>query len=386
VLKYIYVLNNRVVIEDMMLKVTSIKLIVCMLLLQCLSACSTTPEKKEEYVFYPPLPSPPRIQYLTSLSGPADLINDESAFSRFVLGDDKQDDAGVKKPYGVSIKDGIIYLVDIRGSGYAMFDLKQNKFDMVHGSFSGKMNKPINIFVDDDGSRFVTDTIRNVVIVFDKNDEFVKVIGDGKSFKPADILIVDERLFISDIKNHIIQVYDKDTDKKLYTIGKVGSSEGELFFPANMTLSPDNHLYISETGNFRIQEFTLDGEFIRSMGKVGTGVGQFARPKGISIDRDGNIYVVDAAFQNIQIISKEGEMLMFFGEPGGRKDNINLPADVLVDYDHVSYFQKYAKPGFKLEYILLVTSQFGASKLNVFGYGQMDGVDYSSSKPDEVIQ
>jgi len=42
---------------------------------------------------------------------------------------------------------------------------------------------------------------------------------------------------------------------------------------------------------------------------------------------------------------------------------------VKVDYDSVSLFQKRAAPGFKLEYLILVTSQFGAHKVSVYGFG-----------------
>ena len=273
-----------------------------LLLIQLLIACSSTPEKTTEFIFYPPLPDTPKIQYLTSFSGPDDLAEDKNAFSDFILGDDAKKNSGVTKPYGVSIKDGIIYLVDIRGAGFATFDLKQKKFAMVHGSFDGKMLKPINIFIDNEHNKFVTDIKRNVVIVFGKNNEFVRTIGDGKTFKPSDVLVVDEKVFISDVKNHAIQVYNKKTAKKLYTIdGSNGEREGVLYFPTNIALSPDDHLYVSATMNFNIQEYTLEGIFIRNIGKVGDSFGQFARPKGISIDKDGNIYVADASFQNINI-------------------------------------------------------------------------------------
>ncbi|MDH5712287.1 MAG: hypothetical protein OEZ15_11595, partial [Gammaproteobacteria bacterium] len=237
--------------------------------------------------------------------------------------------------------------------------------------------------IDQDGNKYITDTIRSLILVYDKENKFVKIIGDGKTFKPSDVLIVDNKLFITDIKNHRILVLDKTSNEQLYTIGSVGSKEGELFYPTNLALGPDNHLYISETTNFRIQKFTLDGKFVKSFGKVGSGLGQFSRPKGIAIDRKGRMHVVDAAFENVQIIDSEGKLLMFYGEPGPHRANINLPADVVIDYDNIDYFRKYAKPGFQIEYIILVSSQFGNSKVNVFGFGKMAGMNYSDSQITE---
>lgn len=355
-----------------------------LILSSILSGCAGISEKDEERSpFYPPLPDPPRIQYLTTFSGPNDLSGNDSGFSRFVLGDESSDSAVINKPYGVAIKDNVLYVVDIRGPGYALFDLKNKTFDMIFGSFSGKMKKPINIFIDQDGSKYITDTVRSLVLVYDKENKFDRVIGDGKTFKPSDLLIVGNRLFITDLKNHRIVVIDKNTNEQLYTIGSAGSKEGELFYPTNLALGPDNHLYVSETGNFRVQKFTLDGQFVKSFGKVGTGLGQFARPKGIAVDRDGRLHVVDAAFENVQIINKDGKLLMFYGEPGSHPSNINLPTDIFIDYDHIDYFRKYAKPGFDIEYLILISSQFGNNKVNVFGFGRMENMDYSNSQTTE---
>jgi len=344
-----------------------------------LSGCAGFSDKNADDIFYPPLPDAPRIQYLTSFSDPRDLTKDGTGFSDFVLGTEEKGAMLIKKPYGVTIRDGVIYVVDIRGPGYALFDLKNKKFDVIYGSFSGKMRKPINITIDADGTKYISDTIRSLVLVYDKTNTFLKIIGDGESFKPSDVLIVDNKLFITDIKNHRVVVLDKTTNQQLYTIGTVGSKEGELFYPTNLALGPDNNIYVSETGNFRVQKFTLDGKFLKSFGKVGTGLGQFARPKGVAVDRQGRMHVVDAAFENVQIMNSDGKLLMFYGEPGPARANLNLPTDIYIDYDNVDYFRQYAKPGFELQYIILVASQFGDSKVNVFGFGRMKDMDYSDS-------
>lgn len=169
---------------------------------------------------------------------------------------------------------------------------------------------------------------------------------------------------------------DRRSGKVVNKIGKVGSKEGELFFPTNLTIGADNHLYISDTGNFRVQKFTLQGEFVRSYGSIGSGLGQFARPKGIARDKQGRVYVVDSAFENVQVLNNDGKLLLFFGQAGNKPGDMNLPADISINYNNLEYFQPYAHPGFKLEYILLVSSQFGANKINAYGFGRMEGMDY----------
>ena len=343
-----------------------------------LTSCTLLSEKEsQKTVFYPEAPSPPRIQYLTSFSGPNDLIDSNKSLNSFLLGKESTESALITKPYGVSIHDGVIYVVDTRGPGYATFNLKTSKFDVVHGSFSGKMHKPINITIDKNGDKYITDTQRRLVLVYDINDKFVRIIGDGESFTPSDVLIIDNKLFVTDVKKHLIRVLNKESGKELYTIGKAGSDKGQLFYPTNMTLGINGNIFVSETGNFRVQEFTQKGKFVKTYGKVGTGVGDFARPKGIATDKDGRLHVVDAAFENVQVMNKDGKALMFYGGPGAKRHNINLPTDIVIDYDHNAYFQKYVDPGFKLEYVILVASQFGLNKVVVFGFGEKQGFDYS---------
>ena len=66
-------------------------------------------------------------------------------------------------------------------------------------------------------------------------------------------------------------------------------------------------------GNFRVQEFDNEGEFVREFGSIGRQAGQFARPKGIGVDAEGNIYVVDTAFGNFQIFDPRGRLLLAVG-------------------------------------------------------------------------
>jgi sugar lactone lactonase YvrE len=358
---------------------TAIGLAALALALGLAAGCATTVDSKSARatVFYPPLPNPPRIQYLATFSGPNDVGATRSAFVDFLIGKESTEVEAIKKPYGVAIHDGRIYVIDTRGGGYAVFDLAQRRFAMVEGSGGGKLLKPINITIEPDGTKYVTDTGRDQIVVFDARDRYRRAYGTTGQFKPGDVAVVGERLYVSDLKHHEVQVLDKSSGEVLFKIGKAGSKDGEFIFPTNLAIGPDQNLYVADTGNFRIEKFTLDGGYLRSFGAVGVGFGQFARPKGVALDRDGRLYAVDAAFQNIQVLSPEGQLLMFFGSAGDDPENINLPTQVVIDYDNVDYFQRYADPKFRIEYVILVASQFGASKVNVYGFGRMEGMDYA---------
>lgn len=340
-----------------------------------LAGCAGTPDSSEKIstaVFYPPTPNSPRIQYLTSFSGASDIEKEQkSDLARFVLGEEKKPIAQVVKPYGVALYENKIYVADTRGSGYAIFDLNSNRFEEIFG-----MKKPINITIDSDGTKYVTDTELDQVLVFDRNDHRIQTFGRLGEYKPTDVAIYGNKLFVSDIQNHQIHVLNKETGEKLYTIGSAGSKEGQLFQPTNLAIDSSGNVYVSETGNFRVQEFTPDGRFMRTIGEIGTSYGKFARPKGVALDREGLLYVVDAAFQNVQVFDSDGRILMSFAGPGVGPGELRLPTDISIDYGSVAYFQKYADPGFHLEYIILVANQFGPNKVNVYGFGKMQGMVY----------
>lgn len=365
-------------------------LVYTLVILLTLAGCNTvsvSPKAEEAPVFYPPLPNPPRIQYLASYSSVADLRQPVSKFLDFIVGEDK-DNAGVSKPYGTAIYDGKIYVIDTRGPGYAVFDLVKRKYKLVTGSGGGSMQKPINIAIDKDGTRYITDTGREQVLAFDANDRFLRAYGKAGEFKPAGIVVDDEHLYITDLQKQQVIIIDKLSGNVLSRFGKAGSSPGELFFPTNITFGPNKNLYISDTGNYRIEEFSITGEFVQSFGSVGISLGKFARPKGVALDRDNRMYVVDAAFENVQMLDKSGKLLMFFGAPGDAPENINLPTTIFIDYDNVALFKSKAAPGFNIEYLILVASQFGPNKVNVYGFGKMDGKNYpdNSTIEPKIIQ
>ncbi len=333
------------------------------------------PAPDQAALFYPSPPAQPRLQFLTRLSSQRDLAADPGGFMDFVFGEETTEGHLVRKPYGVTLYDGSVFVVDTRNSGYGVFDLRQRSTRIVHGYGGGVMKKPINITIEADGTRYVTDTDRKQILVFDKQDKFLRALGKPDQFKPIDVAVVGDRLYVSDLDHHEIQVLDKYSGEVLFRFGEVGSETDQLFQPTNLAIGPDDSLYISDTGNFRVQKFSLDGKYLQTFGQIGTALGRFARPKGITVDRDQRLYIIDAAFENIQILDSDGSPLLVFAQPGDNRGNINMPTAIKIDYDNVEYFQQFAAPGFKLEYVILVASQFGINKVVVFGFGERQDME-----------
>jgi DNA-binding beta-propeller fold protein YncE len=339
-----------------------------------LTACASAPPKQQESpVFFPPAPELPRLQYLTSFSGLQD-VEEQSAFNRFVVGE--KPNVKLDKPYGVAIFDSKIYVCDTN-STVIIFDLMNKSFAPLKGAVGpGRLIQPTNITIEKDGTKYVADPLRGQIVVFGRDDAYLRAYGEPGGWKPVDVVAYEDKLYVADIANGQIRVFDKQSGEMLKSFGSGGDPSQRLDRPTNLALDGEGYLYVTDLGRFQVVKFDRDGHFKMAFGSLGDGPGHFARPKGIAVDRDGHLYVVDAAFSNVQIFNKEGRVLMFFGGSGDQPGNFILPAKVTLDFDNLAYFQQFAQPNFQIDYLVLVTSQFGPRLVNVLASGRERGKKY----------
>ena len=110
--------------------------------------------------------------------------------------------------------------------------------------------------------------------------------------------------------------YKHGEDPYLQTLGTTGvGGEGNHQFknPDGIAVDPgpNGHIYVADKGNERVQEFTKAGAYVRTFGVTGQ-AGQdnahFNWPMGVSVDPGpgGCVYVADSGNARIQIFSKEG--------------------------------------------------------------------------------
>ena len=68
-----------------------------------------------------------------------------------------------------------------------------------------------------------------------------------------------------------------------------------------IAFGPNDLLYLTDSGNHRVQVFDKDGTFIAKWGSEGDGKGQFSAPESIDIDSAGHVYVADTTNNNVQV-------------------------------------------------------------------------------------
>ncbi|NOY82038.1 MAG: hypothetical protein GXP31_13660 [Kiritimatiellaeota bacterium] len=365
------------------------------LVLLLVAGCATSPkEQAQGPIFFPRPPQKPRLQFLQSYSTEGDLGGGPSPFAQFIAGKSPPQ-REIGKPYGVALHQGKLYVCDTAISAVDILDLETRQMRYFAPSNDGRLVTPINIAIDHDGTRYIADTGRGQVLIFGSDGTFRGAIGKRSSapvrrghmaasrglapqrkkpkaaaagLKPTDVAVVGNRLYVVDFNGKVVRVYDKETREPLFTIPKDPTDEdGKLFMPTNLAVDSQGRVYVSDIGRFCVQQYDPDGKFLRRFGAIGDRPGEFARPKGVGVDRQDRLYVVDAAAQVVQIFDADGKLLLFFGEPGSELA-LNLPAKVVLDYDNVRYFEKQVAPGYEIEYLVLVTNQYGSRKVDVYGF------------------
>ena len=341
-----------------------------LLLSGCAGRDGPKPGEEPEYVLIPPPPEQPRIQFLASYSKDLDVLAPLSGMRRFIVGD--REGRELAKPYGVAIHDGQLLVCDTKLGIVAVFDLVAETLEILGEGPNGQLGKPINITVDDDGTRYVVDSELNRVMVYDADNRYVRAIGDPEAWAPTDVAILGKRLYVTDKKKGQIVLVEKMTGEELRRFDQPSEGEDNLYLPTNLALGVDGSVYVTETGGFRVLKFDDRGERVQTFGSLGKMRGQFVRPKGVAVDREGRVYVVDASTEVVQIFNADAKLMLFFGGAGNHPGGLNIPAKVVIDYDNIDLFADRVAPGFKIEYLVIVTSQFGLNKVNVFGFLEPD--------------
>eukprot|EP00002_Diphylleia_rotans_P026850 TRINITY_DN5370_c0_g2_i1.p1 TRINITY_DN5370_c0_g2~~TRINITY_DN5370_c0_g2_i1.p1 ORF type:complete len:439 (+),score=78.63 TRINITY_DN5370_c0_g2_i1:48-1364(+) len=141
-------------------------------------------------------------------------------------------------------------------------------------------------------------------------------VGPGQFNGPWGVAVhpMTGEIYVADYSNHRIQVFTPEFEF-IRTIGSRGNQNGEFFYPVAICFTPEGDLVVSEHMNHRIQKLRTDGTSLWTVGTLGNGNAQFCNHYGLTIDRHGFIYVSDWANGRIQKFSPDGAVLLIINMP-----------------------------------------------------------------------
>ncbi len=203
----------------------------------------------------------------------------------------------------------------------------------------GVMRFPQAVAIGPDGSSYVADQASHVVQVFGPDGVFRREVGISGT-KPGQLGAVgaiavagDNTLLVADGSNRIDH-FDAN-GALLNSWGSTGSGVGQFRFGngggnsaaagGGLAVSGDV-VYVADTGNDRIQRFSLDGGHGAEIVAPGT----LANPRGIAV-RGTRLLVADDQHHRVVVFDTGGHLLKVVGSSGSGPGQLNFPYGVAAD-------------------------------------------------------
>jgi len=298
-------------------------------------------------LIWPLPPDPPRVRWVAQYTDMAKVkpSQKKSAWLEKLTGTRPPDESlELRKPYGVTTdRRGRIYIADTELQSVFIVDPRTKTVERRQASSRAPMSLPVGLAVDADDRLFVSDAALHSLICFTPAGAPVALFGTSALGRPGGIAIDPQRhrLYVADAKESRIAVFDTTNFKLIGYYGgpgKPGQHENGTFLgPTNVALDRQGNIYVSDTGNCRIQILDPAGKFVRTFGQQGDRPGEFIRPKGIAVDSEGHVYVADAEFNNFQILTAQGQPLLAVGVLGGEPGQFTLIAGLAIDTEDQVY-------------------------------------------------
>ncbi len=213
------------------------------------------------------------------------------------------------------------------------------------GSGNGQFNDSFGVAVDSSGDVYVTDWWNYRIEEFSSTGTYLTQWGSGPGTGngqfgndayeggPIGIAINSNGdVYVADTENNRIEEFSS-TGAYITQWGSAGTGNGQFNGPEGVAVSSSGDVYVTDWHNNRIQEFSSSGAYITQWGSAGTGNGQFDfnNSIGIAIDSSGDVYVVDTDNERIQEFSSSGTYITQWGSFGIGDGEFESPQGIAVD-------------------------------------------------------
>ncbi len=213
------------------------------------------------------------------------------------------------QPTGIDVNPSHIFIADVNPPKVQKFN-KDTTFVILWDTLltaNDTMETPMGLDVSS-GFVYVSDKTASVIYVFTLTGTYERTIGtpgtsNGQLNGPEGLVVVDSFIYVADTDNDRISIFKTNGDF-VSAFGSSGTESGKFDQPSDIAYW-NKFLFVCDLGNNRIQIFTKTGDFILSFGSSGTSPGQFSSPRAISIDLNGNVYVSDTGNDRIQVFKIE---------------------------------------------------------------------------------
>jgi len=279
-----------------------------------------------------------------------------------------------KYPYGIAVDpSGNVFVADAsnyrieKTSNSGGFILEWGNQFYRAGIKPGEFDTPFDVAVDSSRNVLVTDSGNNRIQEFTNTGKFIRAWGSRGSatgqFVGLAGIAVDSsgNVFVADSGNHRIQKFQLATTCPKGTEitsgvcfitkwGSYGPANGQFHLPVDVAVDSSGNVFVTDSGNNRIQKFQLASPcpagttqivsgvcFVTKWGTFGNKEGQFIFPSSIALDSSGNVFVNDGGNSRIEKFDKDNKFVLAWGKEGSGNGEFSAPKGVAVDSSDVVY-------------------------------------------------
>ena len=198
--------------------------------------------------------------------------------------------------------------------GYSNFQNMQVTYKNVGGTCNG-------VAVHDNGTVYASNYSANTIKVFKPNGEETQIGSSdnagGQLSHPWGIALIGDTIYVVSRGNHTVKMYSIDGK---FIGGFGGNGTGQLSNPWGICTDGKGRVLVADNGNNRIQIFTSQGVFIKS-------IGCSTQPYDVAVDPEGNIHAALYNNNHIAIYSEDGNLIDTYNLEGRLQDPLAIYID-----------------------------------------------------------
>ena len=216
----------------------------------------------------------------------------------------------LQEPAGVAVDaDDNIYVADSVRGIIVVFD-RQGNFMRYLGQYRGEneYESPQGIAIDRKAGRiYLVDSPRNMVFMLDLNGKVLKRLGKGHDGTgvgefddPIDIVFKHNQLYVLDGSGTRVRVMDAECNPQA-SFNLPDLRDPKANRENRLEADQQGNIYVSSFNSAVIHVYSQEGYPLASFGQFGQRVGEFSEPKGLWIDSANRLYVADSGNGRIQL-------------------------------------------------------------------------------------
>ncbi len=257
----------------------------------------------------------------------------------------------VTQPRGIVVRpdNGRILVCEWNGNGVVEMDRIGRNRHLIRGGAGGSgIIHPASIALSptsssapftSSGDIFVVEGAGSMagVIKWNREGKTLKsVCGEGtniKQFKsPRGIKIggANNHLYVCDRDNHRIQVFDLDLNfLRCIQLQDFGYKFAYRPKPNDIAFDQDGNMFITDLANNCIHRLTSSEEYVMTFSE--SLEGGLMGPECVAVDTSGFLYVTESKSHRVSVFRTSGECVKVFGSKGKGEGEFNFPMGVAVD-------------------------------------------------------